>query len=141
MSRWAAGITASFLAVLWPAVIVFARVWDCPGGCRDEHGRTIVVAGITALILAPVAALTFMLARCVHARVPAIAIMVAAVAVLAGSMLLGAWAAGGLLDDATGFASVGNSFVVAVVMAVYCAAVAGGSWMSAVGVCRLEADE
>ena len=133
MSRWAAGITVAFLVVEWPAILVLRNSWRC-----DECGRQIVTIGVVGLILAPVAALLFMLTRKVAARWVVRGLLVVAGAVLLASMTLWAGAAGALLRNMSTLAAVANSFVLAVVMSVYCAAVAGGSWMSAVGVGRLE---
>jgi hypothetical protein len=141
LSRWAAGITAGFLAVLWPAIVAFSKVWDCPGDCKTQHGRAIVVAGVVALILAPVASLALILAgRVGRGGTLSILLVLVAGVLLLGSLAAWAGAAGALIEDSSGLVSVGNSFVLAIVMAVYCAAVAGGSWMSAVGLARLEGE-
>lgn len=140
MSRWAAGITAGFLALLWPAIAFSASVWNCPGSCRTSHGRNIVLAGVAALLLAPIAALLFMLSRRIRRRGGPVAVALAAAA-LVTAMAAWAWASGALLEDMGGPAVAANAFVLAAVMAVYCASVVGGSWMSAVGLHKLESDE
>jgi hypothetical protein len=133
MSRWAAGITLGFLLVEWPAILLLRDSWDC-----DDCGRQIVTIGVVGLMLAPVSALLFMLTRKVAARWLEIVILVGAGVALFAAMTLWAGAAGALLRNMSTLAGIFNSFVLALVMAVYCAAVAGGSWMSAVGVARLE---
>jgi hypothetical protein len=79
-----------------------------------------------------------MLTRKVKERWLVVTILILAGVVLFSAMTLWAGAAGALLRNMSTLAAVANSFVLAAVMAVYCAAVAGGSWMSAVGVARLE---
>ena len=133
MSRWAAGITLAFLIVEWPAILLLRNSWRC-----DDCGRQIVAIGVVGLILAPIAALLFMLTRKVAARWLVRALLAVAGAVLFASMTLWAGAAGALLRNMSVPAAIANSFVLAAVMAVYCAAVVGGSWMSAIGVPRLE---
>jgi hypothetical protein len=133
MSRWAAGITLGFLLVEWPAILLLRDAWRC-----DDCGRQIVTIGVVGLILAPVAALLFMLTRKVTARWLEITILALAGLVLFSALTMWAGAAGALLRNMSTLAAVLNSFVLAAVMAVYTAAVAGGSWMSAVGVARLE---
>jgi hypothetical protein len=133
MSRWAAGITVAFLIVEWPAVFLMRDSWTC-----DDCGRQIASIGVGGLILAPVAALVFMLARRVTARWLARALMAFAGVVVLASLTLWAGAAGALIRNMSVLGAAANSFVLAAVMAVYCAAVVGGSWMSAVGVPRLE---
>jgi hypothetical protein len=139
LSRWAAGITGGFFAVLWPAIVVFERVFDCTRPCQTRNGSTIIVSGVVALMLAPVSALALLLARRINVRPLATVIVVLGGAILLASIALWAGAAGALLGNSKGWAAAGNSFVLALVMAVYCAAVAGGSWMAAIGVARLEA--
>ena len=139
MSRWAAGITAGFLLILWPAVVVSARAWRCPGDCRLRGGE-IVLEGVVALILAPAGALLFLLARRLKGAARAV-LVILAVATLLAAMGLWSRSAGGVLHDANGIALAAESFVLGLVMAVYCAAVAGGSWMSAIGVRRLEGEQ
>lgn len=148
LSRWAAWITLGFLVVLWPGIAVLAHAWDCAGDCKDAHGRTIVVLGVGALILAPVAALVFMLARKLRrstgptprgaVTASAFALTTIAALTLLIAMTLWAGAAGALVAGSRPLAFAGNSFVLALVMSVYCAAVAGGTWMSTVGVSKLE---
>ena len=93
---------------------------------------------VVALILTPISALLFMLTRRITVRWLAVGLLGIAVALLFASMTLWAGAAGALLRKMSFPTSLWNSFVLATVMAVYCAAVAGGSWMSAVGIRRLE---
>lgn len=133
MSRWAAAITFGFFVVEWPAIFLLRNSWSC-----DTCGRQIVAIGAVGLILAPIAALLFMFSRRVSARWAARAVMVVAAVVLFGSLTMWAGAAGALLRNMSSLGAAANSFVLAIVMAVYCAAVAGGSWMAAVGVPRLE---
>lgn len=133
MSRWAAGITLGFLAVEWPAILLLRDAWEC-----DDCGRQIAVIGVVGLMLAPVAALLFMLTRRIRTPWLRMAILVLAGVSLFAALTLWAGAAGALLRNMTLLAAVPNSFVLAAVMAVYTAAVAGGSWMAAVGVARLE---
>jgi hypothetical protein len=133
MSRWAAGITLGFLVVEWPAILLLRDAWKC-----DECGRQIVTIGVVGLLLAPVAALLGMWARRVGARWLRASILVVAGATLFAAMTLWAGAAGALLRHMQTLPAIGNSFVLAAVMSVYCAAVAGGSWMAAIGVARLE---
>jgi len=133
MSRWAAGITLGFLLVEWPAILLLRDSWRCV-----DCGRQIVTIGVIGLMLAPVCALLFMLTRKVEHRALGIAILVVAGIVLFGALTMWAGAAGALLRNMSTLAAVGNSFVLAAVMAVYCAAVVGGSWMAAIGVARLE---
>lgn len=135
MSRWAAGITLCFLLVEWPATLLLRDAWDC-----DECGKQIVSIGVVGLMLAPVAALVFMLTRRVTVRWLELTLLGVASIALFGALTLWAGAAGALLRNMSTLAAVLNSFVLALVMAVYCAAVVGGSWMSAVGVARLEED-
>jgi hypothetical protein len=138
LSRWAAGITGGFFAVLLAAIVVFARLWDCAGTCKRDSGGAIVLAGVVALILAPVSALALHLAHRIAARPLANAVHSLAGLVLVAA--IGAWAgaAGALVSDAKGWVAIANSIALALVMAVYCAAVAGGSWMAAIGLSRLE---
>lgn len=140
MSRWAAGITAGFLVVLWPAIFVAARAWSCSGRCLVLHGQEFVLDAVLALMIVPVAALVFMLARR-FAGAAAVVTAMSAGLLLLGAMGLWARSAGGLLADVAGFTTAADSFVLALVMAVYCAAVAGGSWMAAIGVRKLEGEE
>jgi hypothetical protein len=133
MSRWAAGITLGFFVVEWPAILMLRDSWSC-----DDCGRQIVIIGVVGLMLAPVAALLFMLTRRVTARWLEVVLLVLAGLALLAALTMWAGAAGALLRNMSTGAAVLNSFVLAVVMAVYTAAVAGGSWMSAVGVARLE---
>ena len=135
MSRWAAGITLGFLVLEWPAILLLRDSWRC-----DECGRQIVTIGVTGLLLAPVAALLFMLTRKVSRRWLVRGLLALALVVLFAAMTLWAGAAGALLRNMSMLAAIANSFVLAAVMAVYCAAVAGGSWMSAIGIARLEED-
>lgn len=133
MSRWAAGITLGFLVVEWPAIFLLRDAWSC-----DECGRQIVSIGVAGLILSPIAALLFMAARKVTSRWPNRALIALAGVSLFMSLTCWAGAAGALLRNAGTLGALANSFVLAVVMAVYCAAVVGGSWMAAIGVARLE---
>jgi hypothetical protein len=136
MSRWAAGITLGFLLVEWPAILLLRDSWRC-----DECGRQIVMIGVVGLMLAPVCALLFLLTRRIARRWLAGAVLAVAGILLFGALTMWAGAAGALLRHMSTLAAVANSFVLAVVMAVYCAAVVGGTWMSAIGVARLEEDE
>lgn len=133
MSRWAAGITLGFLAVEWPAILLLRDAWTC-----DDCGGQIVVIGVVGLMLAPVAALLFMLTRRVTASWLRMTILVVAGIALFAALTLWAGAAAALLRNMGTAAATMNSFVLAAVMAVYTAAVAGGTWMAAVGVARLE---
>ena len=133
MSRWAAGITLAFFVVEWPAVFFMRRSWRC-----DDCGIQIVSMGAIALLLAPVAALLFMLARRLRRTWPTRALLALAGIALFFSLTLWAGAAGALLRHMSAYGAAANSFVLAMFMAVYCAAVVGGSWMAAIGVTRLE---
>jgi hypothetical protein len=133
MSRWAAGITLGFMLVEWPAILLLRDAWKC-----DDCGRQIVTIGVVGLMLAPVSALLFMLTRKVTARWFVRALLGVAGVALFAALTFWAGAAGALLRNMSTLGAVLNSFVLALVMAVYCAAVVGGSWMSAVGVARLE---
>ena len=141
LSRWAAGITAGFFILVWPAIVVFARVFDCTKPCQTRNGSVIIVSGVVALMLAPVSALALLLARRIAVRPLATGIFVVAGLILLASVGSWAAAAGALLGTSKGWAAAGNSLVLALVMSVYCAAVAGGSWMAAIGVARLEKSE
>jgi hypothetical protein len=138
LSRWAAGITGGFFLVLWPAIVVFALVWDCSGKCKTQWGGAIILGGVVALMLAPVSALVLHLARRITARPLATTVLVIAVLLLIAAILSWAWAAGALVQDAEGWVGAANSIALALVMAIYCAAVAGGSWMAAIGLARFE---
>ena len=141
LSRWAAWITVGFFVVLWPAILVFAGAWDCSGRCKALHGGAIVLAGVVALMLAPLSALALHLGRRVRAR--PVAWVVFGVAVLMLLAALASWtgAAGALVEDAHGWTAVANSVALALVMAIYCAAVAGGTWMTAIGLKHLEDED
>jgi hypothetical protein len=138
LSRWAAGITAGFFVVLWPATVVFERVFDCTRPCQTRNGSIIIVSGVVALMLAPVSALALLLSRRISLQPLATAILALGGVILLASVALWAGAAGALLGTSKGWPAAGNSLVLALVMAVYCAAVAGGSWMAAIGVPKLE---
>ncbi|MFN2593717.1 MAG: hypothetical protein ABR579_02370 [Actinomycetota bacterium] len=152
MSRVAVYITVGFFVITWPAILLLAAIWHCRVGCIEHHGTELIELGIGALIVAPVAALSFLSAGRLRAVARASSrvlarrtgstvavVLVIGFAALTGlALFMWAYSSAGLLAKVRGLTKVLDSVALALLMSIYTAAVCGGSWMALIGARRLE---
>ena len=152
MSRVAVYITAGFFVVLWPATLALSGLWRCRSGCIEHHGTYLIELGVGALIVAPVAALSFLsagrlgrLAR--ESKKPftqtaggivTLVLIVLFAALTALALFMWAYASAGLIAKMNGAGKVLDAVALSLLMSIYTAAVCGGSWMALIGARKLE---
>jgi hypothetical protein len=152
LSRAAAWITLGFFVIVWPATLLFLHHWACAPDCLDRRGPELIGVGVGGLIVAPIGALLFLGAGRLResavasdalvtkaSNVLAIVLVAAFAASTVVAILLWAYSSSAFVAIAKGGSRIVDSLITSALMAIYTAAVCGGSWMAAIGAGRLEA--